>query len=260
LDDNIVVEKTFEVQEKPKGSWFTTGFEKIKGFFDQGKTVTNTKYNIEFTSEMMDRIHAGYIDEKILTFYCNYLAEKNRDLCKSIKTNYNCFLFAPSFYRNLDRDGFNSQKKTIRESFFFDYEKVLIPLYTSSNRCALAVINFGRRRLEYYDPCSSPNKSSDTNHEGNRILKNIQSNLILKSFTDGIGSKYEIPSRFSKIFANMKIYIVPRIDSNPGDLSGLLVCDFMRAVVTNLPFNNSKIISIRNQMQREIMDTLQKSK
>jgi len=256
LDENVVVEQTFEVQEKQRGI-----FQRIITFFRSDKIAVGTKYNIPFTREMMDKVASGAIDENIVTFYCRYLAEKSEEICReSKKMNYRCFIFQPSFYRDFEQRDTMNLKKKIQESNFLDYDKVLVPICESSTRrWALAVINFGKKRLEYYDPFESPKRSSHP-HEGSKILKRIQTDVILMSYSQKIGSRHPIPTKFQKIFEEMKLYVVPKIARNSPDLSGLLVCEFMRANVTNMPFNQTSIPDIRRLMQREILEALEKGR
>jgi len=224
------------------------------------RDVIGTKYDVEFTEEMMNRVKVGWLSDPIINFYCGYLSEVSQTLYQTQPNiNYSCLLFNTYFYYRLEAEGYSGVKEWLENSKFLDFDKVLFPINLPGH-WVLAVINFGKRRLEYYDSISAPKSSKKVSKDsmGNTIMKKLL-NMIVIACQDNIGTQYCVPKDFKEEFKKMQLFTVPKIPKQTdADSCGLFVCWYMKSIVVNCPFRFSQrdMKSIRKRMESDILTTL----
>jgi sentrin-specific protease 1 len=128
---------------------------------------------------------AKWLNDQVINFYFDLLTARNQRMANAIspvETRItSCFyhtFFTPKFKQGYEYESVKrwSQKKGIN---IFAYEKVFVPVHVDDNHWCLLVINFKRKRIEYYNSL----RSSTSTDGGHRIMQCMKRYIHDESMT-----------------------------------------------------------------------------
>ena len=88
-----------------------------------------------------------WLNDEIINFYMNMLVDRSKKFDGSLPSVYT---FNTFFYSTLAKDGYKHVQRWTGQVDLFSHNIILIPVHLSIHWC-LAVIDFERREVNYYD-------------------------------------------------------------------------------------------------------------
>jgi sentrin-specific protease 1 len=171
---------------------------------------------------------AKKLNDQVINFYFDLLTARNQRMAHAIapvETRItSCFyhtFFTPMFNQGYE---YKSVKKwsASKGIEIVKYDKIFVPVHVNNNHWCLLVVNFKRRRIEYYDSY----RSSTSTDGGHRIMH------YMKKYIQDENMTY---NQKKVDFSNWTMYIPPRLPQQDNETDcGVFMCMFANYLALGL--------------------------
>jgi len=207
-------------------------------------------FNIEMTTKLLSCLEPGsWLNDEVMNFYLELLSERckrNNGPNSQVppERRIKCHFFNTFFYAKLDENGaykYQNVKRWAKRAKvdILSQDKIITPIHVGLNHWCLAVVNFKKKRFEYYDSLGGNNE---------RCLKNLRAYVM----DEAKANKKPFDVRGWSDY--MPKYIPRQTNGCDCGVFALKYADYLSEDLQEMPFSQKDMQYFRLRMIAEIVN------